>query len=397
MIVEVVASGTELIRGRSIDTNSPYIARRLNAAGHDVRFISCYGDDLKELCHGLKNAFRRARLVVITGGLGPTVDDLTRDAVATATRRKLVLNRRELHRQKGRPKINERQAYFPKGATILPNPVGSASGFMVGHAGRTLVALPGVPREMEPMLELALSKLKGGKISWIDKAFKIAGVAESVVESELYPSIRTFKNVDYGITAKSGVISIILRVHGGDAPGTIDRIRTLIREKMGNAFFGEDEDTLARSTAALLLERKRTIAVAESCTGGEIASRLTDVPGISESLIEAVVTYSNESKVRRLGVSESSLAKYGAVSEQVAREMAEGVRNTADVGAATTGIAGPTGGTDEKPVGLVFMAVATSKGTTVQQKVFGGSRLEIKSRASDYTLNLIRKALLDEG
>jgi nicotinamide-nucleotide amidase len=396
MIVEVVASGTELIRGRSIDTNSPYIARRLNAAGHDVRYISCYGDNIRELCRGIAHAFTRAQIVIMTGGLGPTVDDLTRQAVAKVTRRKLVLVRAELERQRNRPKINERQAYFPKGAAIIPNPVGTASGFLVKHGRRVLAALPGVPREMEPMLETTIPMLNSARVTWIDKAFKMAGMSESAVETELYPEIRKFKNVDYGITAKSGVISVILRVHGRDAAGTIDRIRTLIREKLGNAFFGEDEDTIGGRTAQLLLARRKTIAIAESCTGGEIASRLTDVPGVSESLIEALVTYSNDSKVKRLGVKESTLSAHGAVSEEVAREMAEGVRGRCDIGVSTTGIAGPTGGSAEKPVGLVYMAVATERGIAVERKVFGGSRWEIKSRAAEFTLNMIRKALLDE-
>ncbi len=397
MRVEIIASGTELIRGRSIDTNTPAISRRLNQLGADVRYFSCYGDHLEDLVEGIRHALKRADLVILTGGLGPTVDDLSREAACRATGRKLAVIPEERDRLRERmpngPAINERQAFFPKGASILHNPVGSASGFLLRVGAKRLAVLPGPPREMQATLENLLSRLGLPPAPWIDKSFRIAGISESVVEDRIYPSIQKLKDLIYGITAKGTIISINLRSHH---PATVEAVRGIIRDKLGTAYFGEDDDTIASKTAELLMARRKTLALAESCTGGEIASKLTDIPGVSASLLEAMVTYSNESKMSRLGVRQSTLAKHGAVSEETAREMSEGVREKADIGAATTGIAGPAGGTADKPVGLVYMSVSTERGTKVEKKVFRGTRLDVKERASEFTLNMIRLALLNE-
>jgi nicotinamide-nucleotide amidase len=407
MIVELIASGTEIVRGRSIDTNSGHIARRLSELGSEVRRITCLGDDLPSLVEGFRTALRRSDAALVTGGLGPTVDDLTREAAARATGRPLRLVKSELARLRERfrarkipmPAINRRQAFFPLGASIIPNPIGSAAGFVVRRGRKRLAALPGVPREMEAMLDSAFDLLGlRGEAPWIDRTFRIVGVPESAVEQRLYPAIRKFRGVAYGITAKQNVISIHLRAAGRDAARALDRIEEIVRRKMGAAYFGQGDVTIAAATAEAILKKGVTLSLAESCTGGAIASRLTDVPGISAGLLEAVVAYSNESKASRLGVKPATLRAHGAVSEAVAREMAEGVRRRAgsDVGAATTGIAGPSGATSEKPVGLVYMAVSTRRGTAVERKIFGGTRLDVKDRASEHTLNMIRRAVLAE-
>lgn len=409
MRVEIISTGTEMMRGRSIDTNFAHVARQLTRLGYDVRYHSTYGDAFEDLKQGIQLALGRADVVIMTGGLGPTVDDLTRDAAAAVVNRPLEFHEDELgkiaERFKARnlpmPKINRRQAYFPRGATILANPVGSAPGFMLEHRKKLFFALPGPPREMSEMLPEVIRLLAarfGAPAHHLEKSFKIFGIPESQVEADALPIVKRFRNLAYGITAKGGTVSLNFQVLGPKAEETITKLRDAFRKRFDKALFGEDDDTIGEATARLLLERNRTIALAESCTGGLIADRLTDVPGISASLVETVVTYSNDSKIKRLGVPENLIAEHGAVSEAVARAMAEGVRKTsgANIGASTTGIAGPTGGTPGKPVGLVLMAVSTRKGTVVERRVFGGSRRDVKERATDLTLNLIRLAVMNE-
>lgn len=405
MIVEVIATGTEIVRGRSLDTNTPHIARRLTEAGHDVRFFTVCGDDPRDLEATFRLALRRARLVLVTGGLGPTQDDYTRSAAARAIGRPLVFVRHEWERLRNRAARlrrrlsanNRRQAWFPRGAEILPNEVGWAAGFLLDlPGGRRFAALPGPPREMAPMLETLLSRLGPAAVQRIDKAFKIFGVPESEVEARVLPGLRRLRGVDYGITAKGWTISLNLRIHGRNPQARVNRIRTLLRRTFRDAFFGEDDCTLSDAVTALLRARNETVALAESCTGGLATDRLTDIPGVSESLLESLVTYSNESKRRRLGVRATTIARYGAVSKPVAAQMAIGVRRSsgADFGIATTGIAGPAGGSANKPVGLVYFGISDAKGVRVERRVFGGTRREVKERAAEFALDLLRRALL---
>jgi nicotinamide-nucleotide amidase len=409
MFVELIATGTEIVRGRSPDTNTPHIARRLAEAGLDVRFFTTCGDDPRDLAAAFRQAIRRADLTIVTGGLGPTQDDITRPAAAEATRRPLIFVRAEWRRLQERAAAlgrrlasnNRSQAWFPRGAEILPNSVGWAAGFLVElRGGRRLVALPGPPREMAPMLDTLLARLGPPPADRVDKAFKIFGVPESDVEARILADLRKLRGVDYGITAKGWTISLNLRIRGrGDPESAVERIRSLLRRRFGDAFYGEDDCTLAGATAALLLSRRATLAVAESCTGGLVADRLTDVPGISDSLLESLVVYSNESKRSRLGVRTATLARHGAVSRQTAAEMARGARKSAgaDLGLSTTGIAGPGGGTADKPVGLVYFGLADAKTVRVERRVFGGTRRDVKERAADFALDLARRTLLDGG
>jgi nicotinamide-nucleotide amidase len=401
VIAEIIATGNEIIRGRSIDTNSAYIARQLISLGHDVRCFSLYGDSLKDLTDGFTRALGRADLVIVTGGLGPTEDDLTRDAAAKVMRRPLVFDKTEWDRlrklyakfKRKVPRSVRRQAYFPKGATVMPNEVGSAAGFMLEKDRRRFVALPGPPREMTPMLDVVLADLYDGKkAAWYDKAFKICGVPESRVESLVFRPLSRIRGLEYGITAKGAIISLNLRARD---PGAFDRVRDLLRRKVGVAYYGEDDDTIAKATAMALLHTGTTLAVAESCTGGRISDLLTDIPGISAVLVEDVVTYSNESKIKRLRVKPTTLRKFGAVSKETATEMAEGVLRTsgADIAISTTGIAGPDGGTKEKPVGLVFFGLAGARRTRTKRKIFRGTRLDVKERASDFALEWLREHL----
>lgn len=408
MIVEVIATGTEIVRGRSFDTNTPHIARRLTEAGHDVRFFTACGDEPRDLEAAFRQALRRARLALVTGGLGPTQDDCTRLAAARATGRPLVFVRSEWRRLRDRAKKlgrrlspnNRTQAWFPRGAEILPNDVGWAAGFLIElPGGRLFAALPGPTREMAPMFEFLLARLKPPSSSRIDKAFKILGVPESEVETRVLPDLRKLHGVQYGITAKGATISLNLRIHGSDPDSRLHRIRSLLQRAFGEAFYGEDDCTLASAVASLLCSRRATVAVAESCTGGLVADRLTDIPGISEFLLEAIVTYTDESKRRRLSVRASTLVRHGAVSKAVAAQMAIGIRRSsgADLGLSTTGIAGPTGGSARKPVGLVYFGISDAKGVRVERRVFGGTRRDVKERAAEFALDLVRRALLRGG
>lgn len=407
--IEIISTGTEIMCGRSADTNFPSLARQLTRMGYDVRYHSAYGDTLEDLTQGLRIALRRADAVIMTGGLGPTADDLTRDAAAAAVHRPLEFHPAEFRkiaerfrrRRRPMPRINRRQAYFPRGATILANPAGTAPGFMLRHRTKLFFALPGPPAELAEMLPGVIETLRarfGPPAPRLEKSFKIFGIPESQVETAALPIVRRLPRLTYGITAKGDTISLNFTIPGPAAEKTVADLRAAFRKRFDTALFGEDDDTIAEATARLLIERNRTLAVAESCTGGLVADRLTDVPGISASLLEAVVTYSNESKIRRLGVPARLIAEHGAVSEPVARAMAEAIRKTSGVhvGASTTGIAGPTGGTAEKPVGLVYMAVSTRTGTLVERRVFAGPRRHVKERAADVTLNMIRLAVLNE-
>lgn len=406
MKAEVISTGTEILRGRSFDTNGPWIARRLDLAGYDVRFFSAYADDREEITEGLRRALSRAQVVVMTGGLGPTSDDHTRLAVAAATRlpqefrpeawERIVA----FHRRFGRrpPRISRRQAYFPRGAEIIENPVGTAPGFFLRHRGACLAALSGVPSEMKPMLDLAIGKIQaalppGGERR--DASFHIAGVPEVEVERIIYPPLSRIGNLEYGITARAGVVSLHLRARGTEAEEVLNRCRALVRRRFGRDFFAEGEMDLARNVAQELISRGITIAIAESCTGGIVASQLTEIAGVSQVFLEGLVTYSNEAKRRRLGVKEATLNAHGAVSAETAREMAQGVRRTAraDVGLAITGIAGPSGGTRKKPVGLVYLGISTNRRTRVEKRVFPGDRHEIRRRAADHALLMVRREI----
>lgn len=404
MIAEIIATGNEILRGRSLDTNTRFISNRLTRLGHTIRFHSAIGDRLEDLVAGFRLALRRAELVVVTGGLGPTADDLTRHAAAKAFHRPLRfdarvwegLRRRARERRIRLPGISRRQACFPQGAEVIPNERGFAPGFLLRRSRRALLALSGVPREMEAMLDFGLDALgPPPAVHPRDCAFKICGIPESEVETRVRARLKRIRNLEYGITAGGVTVSLNLRAGGRDPGRTFERVRRLLRRTFGNAFFGEDDATIAGAVARRLQESRTTLAVAESCTGGRIVDRLTDVPGISEVLLEGLVTYSNESKRRRLGVKVTTLERHGAVSAETAKEMAEGVRRRsgADLGLSTTGIAGPTGGSGRKPVGLVYFAISDRHGTRTEKRLLSGGRLEIKDRAADLALFLLYNRL----
>jgi nicotinamide-nucleotide amidase len=401
--VAVLATGSELMRGRSIDTHLAYFARRLEAAGIEISHHSTSGDDLGRIVEEIRRAAEVSDVVLLTGGLGPTEDDFTRRAAAEAFGRPLVFVpsawksirdrfRRYRIRMAG---INRRQAFLPEGARLLPNPHGSAPGFAMEARGVRFFALPGPPREMHPMFEryvlpaiVRAFPARGRFRLWEGKTF---GLPEGTVDEIVRPIVARRRGATYGLTVTGGTVNLAVRVEGG-SPEPLARA---LRKALGRHFVGPH--SLEATVAELLARKRKSIAIAESCTGGLIAHKLTEVPGISAALLEGCVAYSDASKTARLGVDPALLRRRGAVSAEVAAAMAEGMARTAgaEVGVATTGIAGPSGGSKKKPVGLVFHAVHYRGRTRVERRVFPGDRTYVKERAANLALDLVRRALLE--
>lgn len=395
MKVEILSTGTELLRGKNVDTNAAWLAHELGRAGLEVAYHQTVDDHFGRLVDAFKLAASRADLVLLTGGLGPTEDDYTRSAAEEAFHRPLVYRPEIWKRIQERFRkykirmaaINKRQAWVPRGSTVLPNPNGTAPGFLLREGGVTFVAMPGPPREMQPMfLDHVVPKIRTTADFAVWDGFSY-GLPEGTVDEIVNRIVGT--RATYGLTVRIGRVNISIRAEGARRKQVLEDLSRRVRAALGPCFM---DGELGVVVARKLIETKTTVAVAESCTGGLISHRLTEVPGVSEVLLESVVTYSNESKIRRLGVDPALLAEHGAVSEAVARAMALGVARTsgASLGVAVTGIAGPGGGSERKPVGLCYMAV----GDRVESKVFSGDRSNVKERAAGYALNMLRLRLI---
>jgi nicotinamide-nucleotide amidase len=411
----IIAVGSELLSPLRIDTNSLLITEHLNALGIDVVFKSVVGDSPQDLAHAIRDALPRVDLLVLTGGLGPTEDDVTREAVADvlclAMREDAAITERIRRRFESRgwtmPEINRRQAMVPEGARVLANPNGTAPGLWIDHARGVVLLLPGPPRELKPMLaELVASTLQErcGTSTLRRRVIRITGRSESHVDEALRPLYAEWNRVTPPIAATIlaalGQIELHLSASaptGEAVDRALDRAVTQAREVLGIDAYSVDGRPLEAVVGDLLVERKLRIAAAESCTGGLLTSRLTDVPGSSRYVERAVMTYSNESKQELLGVPAALIAAHGAVSEPVAEAMAEGIRLAArtDVGVGLTGIAGPGGGTPDKPVGMVCMAAVTPSSRRVRTARFIGGREQVKFQASQAALDLVRRMLLE--
>jgi len=395
MNVEILSTGTELLRGKNVDTNAAWLAQQLGKAGLEVVHHQTVDDHFGRLVDAFKLAASRSDLILLTGGLGPTEDDYTRTAVEEAFHRPLVYKAelwariQERFRKYGTrmATINRRQAYVPKGSTVLPNPHGTAPGFLLREGEVLFVAMPGPPREMQPMFRdhvLPRIRRDADFVVWEGYSY---GLPEGTVDEIVNRIVG--KRASYGLTVRIGRVNISIRAEGARRKQVLDDLSPRVRAALGSCSMdGELNEVVARN----LIKTKTTVAVAESCTGGLISHRLTEVAGISEVLLESVVAYSNASKVRRLGVDPALIDEHGAVSEPVARAMALGVARTsgASIGVAVTGIAGPGGGSERKPVGLCYMAV----GDRVESRVFSGDRSNVKERAAGYALNMLRLRLI---
>jgi nicotinamide-nucleotide amidase len=411
MGAELLTIGTELLLGQIADTNAGWMAQRLAEAGIDVHYKSTVGDNWSRIEAAMRLAMSRADIVLMTGGLGPTEDDLTRDVLAAVLGRPLALDPRVLsaieqrfaHRRVAMPENNRKQAMVPEGAEVLHNPRGTAPGLWVRQGRSALVCMPGVPSEMKPMLlDQVIPRLRTAfdiRSRIVSRVLKTCGISESALDERIGDYFRDMRNPTIGVLAHAGEIHVRLTCKGED-PGEIaarlDALEEKIRARLGHLVFGRDDEKLEAVVGRLLRARQSTLAVAESCTGGLIASRLTDVPGSSDYFERGVVAYSLEAKRRLLNVPADLLERHGAVSLAVARAMATGVRKTsgAALGLATTGIAGPGGGTPDTPVGLVCAALAWDGGDGAREFRLLGDREQVKYRGAQMALEMLRRHLL---
>lgn len=410
---EVVAVGSELLGTTRIDTNSLFLSARLGSLGIVLRAKAVVGDDRRDLMAIFSQALSRADLVICTGGLGPTDDDLTREAIAAVLGLELVedpaitahIEKRFASRGLRMPDVNRRQAMVPRGARVLDNPNGTAPGLYIETANKAVALLPGPPRELQPMfdrlVEDALEARAGAERLFRAQLF-VAGRGESHVEESAQPVYSRWTRekppIETTILAAPGQVEIHLMLRSADAAAAAGRLSLASAElaaALGENVFSTDGRSMEEVVGALLRERGLTISAAESCTGGLLMSRLTDVPGSSGYVTAGVVTYSNEAKIRLAGVPAALIDAHGAVSEPVAAALAEGIRErtAADIGVGITGIAGPGGGSEQKPVGTVAIAVAGLGPIRVRTFRFFGSRTMVKVWSTQTALDMVRRAL----
>lgn len=402
----IISIGDELLSGSSADTNSVYLSGKLLSIGIPTVLACKVGDDCQAIVKALRSAGAEAQIIIATGGLGPTDDDLTRQAISEFSGRALKLDEKLLadierffaSRDKQMPPRNTIQAHIPAGAKALKNELGTAPGIMLVEGEKMLFALPGVPAEMKRMFEQwvlpRLQQLEGRSCisTWVLKCF---GKGESDIAQLLGQRMQRGRNPLVNTTVRDGVITLHI-VAQADDKKLADRIaqneQNQIAQILGDIVFAKEDISLAETVAARLTELRRTIAVAESCTGGLVAKLLTDVPGLSNYFLAGWVAYSNQAKVRELGVPVELIQENGAVSEEVASALAQGARSRAeaDYGIGITGIAGPGGATADKSVGLVYISVVSGRGCCTRRYLFGGDRDSVRKRAANAALDLLR-------
>lgn len=406
MSAEIISVGTELLMGNIVNTNAQYISQRLADLGIDCYIQTTVGDNHDRLVEAVHNSLRRADIVILTGGLGPTADDLTKETVADAFGKKLVLDEASLEYIKHRfakmghimTPNNIKQAYFPEGCIILPNPNGTAPGCIVESDAKAAILMPGPPKEMEPMFEQSvlpyLEKRSGFMLK--SKMLRIFGKGESSVEYELRDIMAEQTNPTIAPYALNGEMKLRITARcraDDDADAIMQPMIEQVRKRIGEYIYSYDGLELHEEIARLFSVNKMTLAVAESCTGGMLSSKLVSVAGSSNWFREGAVTYSNEAKIKRLGVNEETLAAHGAVSAETAAEMAEGIRlsSGADVGISTTGFAGPDGGTADNPVGTVYISVSTKENCFTKRLQISGKRERVRSMACLHALDILRR------
>ncbi|SDK03634.1 competence/damage-inducible protein A [Natronincola ferrireducens] len=411
MKAEIIAVGTEILLGDIVNTNAQYVAKSLADMGIFVYHQSVVGDNWERIKKAYETAFERVELVITTGGLGPTKDDLTKEVAADYFGKNLMLDEASLESMKGyllgrnQPitEGNKKQAYFPEGAIILENHHGTAPGCIIEEKGKILILLPGPPREMMPMFSKQviphLSKYQEGYL--VSKTLRVCGIGESYMEEMIKDIVEVQNNPTIAPYAKEGEVTLRITASGKnleEAKALIDPMEREVRIRLGNHIYGEGETSLEETIGKLLIDNHLTIATAESCTGGLLAGRIVNVPGISSVFTEGVITYSNSSKIKLLGVKEKTLEEHGAVSKETAVEMAEGVAKlgNTDIGIAITGVAGPGGGTKEKPVGLIYVGLYIKGNTYTKQINFKGDRQRLRNFAVTQALCWLRKVLMEE-
>jgi nicotinamide-nucleotide amidase len=409
MNAEILAVGTELLMGQICNTNAQYISQRLPEAGVYVYYHSVVGDNPKRLEECLNIALNRSDVIITTGGLGPTKDDLTKETIARILNRKLVLHQESLNSikeffekiQRPMADSNIKQACMPENSVILKNNKGTAPGCIIEEGSKVLIMLPGPPSEMKPMFEESVMPYfvsrTGSRL--VSRYLRIFGIGESSMEEKIIDLIDNQTNPTIAPYAKEGEVTLRITARCSseeEGERIIEPVINEIKNRIGDFIYSTDNKNLEEVTGEMLIKNNITLSLAESCTGGLIASRLTDIPGISSVFNRAFVTYSNEAKMENCGVNSDTLEKYGAVSRETAVEMAEGVRKAAgtDLGLSVTGIAGPGGGTETKPVGLVYIALADKDKVVCRKLQTTGDRNRIRNFTALTAFDMIRRYIL---
>ncbi|MCI9975545.1 competence/damage-inducible protein A [Clostridioides difficile] len=412
MKAEIISVGTEILLGDIVNTNSQFLAKELASLGIEVYHQSTVGDNKQRLLECFDESLKRSDLVITTGGLGPTGDDMTKETAAEYFGQELELHKPSLEVlesffvKTGRKMAenNMKQVYFPKGAIVLKNNNGTAPGAILKKNDKSIIVLPGPPREMKAMFNESVKPYlqQFTNEMLVSKTLRLYGIGESNLELEILDIINEQTNPTVALYAKELEVTIRITAKAKNEKDAFELIKPVeeeIKNRVGKYVYtegdisvSEGETALEDAVAKLLVEKNLTIAVAESCTGGLVSSSLINYSGISSVFLEGCVTYSNEAKMKRLGVKRETLEEFGAVSEQTAIEMAEGVAKElgANIGISTTGVAGPGGGTEEKPVGLVYTAIYINGKTVVKKNIFNGDRRKIRLRATRDLLNELR-------
>ena len=410
MTAEILSVGTELLLGDIVNTNAQFLSKELAKLGINVYVETTVGDNAARLAEAYRNAFARADLVITTGGLGPTEDDLTKEVAADYFGLKLEEHAPSMEALKSHfnkvgmcmTQNNRKQALIPVGATVLPNVNGTAPGCMIEQNGKILVMLPGPPNECEPMFALEVApRLRPYTDSvFVSRTLRLCGIGESAAETMIKDMLDVQTNPTIAPYAKISEVTLRITAKGADEAEAMQLIEPVAAElyrRLGQYIYAEGETSLAETLVRLMAARGLTLACAESCTGGLLTSAIADIPGASAVLTEGAVTYADAAKMNRLSVRQETLARNGAVSRETAAEMAGGIVRTAgtDVGISTTGIAGPDGGTAEKPVGLVYIGVCYNGKTEVAELHMMGNRQKIRMRTVIHALNMARKIILE--
>ena len=410
MIVELISVGTEILLGNIVNTNAAYLSEKCAGLGLSCYYQDVVGDNEERLFETIKTALSRADILLLSGGLGPTQDDLTKEVAAKAFGRKLYLHEeskasiQKFFEKRGLEITdnNWKQAMMPEDCIVVDNPNGTAPGVIMEQDGKHVILMPGPPNEMIPMFEKSimpyLSKLQSCVI--FSQTVKVCGMGESKAETMVQDLIDEQSNPTIATYAKTGEVHLRVTARAEDEKAARKLVKPIIKELKGrfgnHVYTTDDEVTLEKAVVDLLLANKLTVSTVESCTGGLVAARLINVPGVSEVFKSGYITYSNKAKRRLLGIKKSTLLKHGAVSEEIAREMAKGAAlvSKSDVTVSITGIAGPDGGSEEKPVGLVYIGCNVCGRTTVKECHFSGTRTKIRENTVSSALSLMRECIL---
>ena len=412
MKCEIISVGTELLVGDTLNTNAQYLSRELSLLGIRVIYHTTVGDNPKRLEDVIKIALKRSNLVITTGGLGPTQDDLTKEVIADLFGKELIQDEKvkeDLLQYFANQEFvmtdnNLKQTFIPEAAEILHNPRGTAPGIIIKEQGKTIIMLPGPPKEMMGIFEGSVLKSikKDRNKLVVSRYYNLSDIGESAAEDRLLDLIDVQENPTIATYAKMGEVLIRITANGNDEKvinGLLDKYEEIMIERFGENIFTFSRDSLSEAVGKLLMEKNVTIATAESCTGGLIASQLTELSGISKVFGMGIVSYSNEAKQKILHVSENTLLKFGAVSPETASEMCDNLQKIsgADLAVSVTGIAGPDGGSEEKPVGLVYIGLNYKGNTKVTQWHFKGDRKIVQQKTATKVFHLIRKSVVDKG